>query len=267
MGFGPGPAASSGLVSAPVIALTHGVLRSMALVRLRAAVGLVMAVGIAVSFWAGAASRHQHRRRGRTGRTPAEGRSPFPDQPLGTRASPTSTRSAPAVPDWIRPNPILAAGETPPPAVAAGPVAGSLPRRSSSNLPLRRKWLVPPPPRDPEPAQGEMLFAKEWVGGDPASHGGDGLGPLYNDTSCVACHGLGAPGGAGPESKNVVLVAASSNGCGSSGEPRSALARPPGAPAARSSIATPPIPNTPPGGAVSSRATAMVRPNAPGERQ
>ena len=59
-----------------------------------------------------------------------------------------------------------------------------------------------------------MLFAKEWVPNDPMSHGGDGLGPVYNETSCVACHGLGAPGGAGPESKNVVLVTATPNGCG-----------------------------------------------------
>jgi mono/diheme cytochrome c family protein len=56
-----------------------------------------------------------------------------------------------------------------------------------------------------------MLFAKEWVPHDPMSRGGDGLGPVYNESSCVACHGLGAPGGAGPESKNVVLVTASSN--------------------------------------------------------
>ena len=27
----------------------------------------------------------------------------------------------------------------------------------------------------------------------PMSHGGDGLGPVYNETSCVACHGLAAP--------------------------------------------------------------------------
>ena len=61
-------------------------------------------------------------------------------------------------------------------------------------------------------ARGEVLFAKEWVPNDPMSHGGDGLGPVYNETSCVACHGLGAPGGAGPESKNVVLVTASLTG-------------------------------------------------------
>jgi CxxC motif-containing protein (DUF1111 family) len=63
-------------------------------------------------------------------------------------------------------------------------------------------------------ALGELLFAKEWIANDPTSHGGDGLGPVYNETSCVACHALGGPGGAGPESKNVILVTASPNGCG-----------------------------------------------------
>jgi RNA polymerase sigma factor (sigma-70 family) len=65
-----------------------------------------------------------------------------------------------------------------------------------------------------EVARGEALFAKEWVPNDPVCRAGDGLGPVYNDTSCVACHGLGAPGGAGPESKNVVLVTAVPNNCG-----------------------------------------------------
>src|SRR5262249_53576951 len=88
----------------------------------------------------------------------------------------------------------------------------------------------PPPAPEPRPArvrratpeeqsQGEILFAKEWVPDDPRSHAGDGLGPVYNDTSCVACHSLGAPGGAGPENKNVVLVTASQNGCGPSSSP------------------------------------------------
>ena len=68
--------------------------------------------------------------------------------------------------------------------------------------------------RREDQALGEMLFAKEWILNDPTSHGGDGLGPVYNETSCVACHGLGGPGGAGPESKNVILVTASPSGCG-----------------------------------------------------
>jgi CxxC motif-containing protein (DUF1111 family) len=55
-------------------------------------------------------------------------------------------------------------------------------------------------------AQGRELFLKEWVPGDSRSHGGDGLGPLYNETSCLACHSLGGPGGAGSVSKNVDIV-------------------------------------------------------------
>ena len=57
-----------------------------------------------------------------------------------------------------------------------------------------------------ERARGETLFFKEWVANDPLSPHGDGLGPVFNETSCIACHGLGAPGGAGPENKNVVVL-------------------------------------------------------------
>ncbi len=56
---------------------------------------------------------------------------------------------------------------------------------------------------------GAELFLKEWTPGEPSRHGGDGLGPVYNDTSCVACHNLGGVGGAGPKSKNVHLLSAS----------------------------------------------------------
>jgi CxxC motif-containing protein (DUF1111 family) len=56
--------------------------------------------------------------------------------------------------------------------------------------------------------KGKELFVREWIPDDPRSHGGDGLGPVYNDTSCVACHNAGAPGGGGPNSKNVDIVSA-----------------------------------------------------------
>ena len=55
---------------------------------------------------------------------------------------------------------------------------------------------------------GEELFNREWTPEDPRCHGGDGLGPVYNETSCVACHGLGGPGGAGPSGMNVQLISA-----------------------------------------------------------
>jgi CxxC motif-containing protein (DUF1111 family) len=75
-------------------------------------------------------------------------------------------------------------------------------------------WIVTPigaadapksPGRD-SVALGEELFHREWVANDTRSPRGDGLGPVYNDTSCVACHNLGGPGGAGPASKNIFLL-------------------------------------------------------------
>src|SRR4051794_27068754 len=63
-------------------------------------------------------------------------------------------------------------------------------------------------PARQQQAEGRELFLREWMPGDSRSHGGDGLGPVYNDTSCVACHNAGGPGGGGPKSKNVDIVTA-----------------------------------------------------------
>jgi CxxC motif-containing protein (DUF1111 family) len=60
-------------------------------------------------------------------------------------------------------------------------------------------------------AQGRALFEREWQPGDSRTHGGDGLGPVYNDTSCVACHNLGGTGGAGSAGKNVDIITATPN--------------------------------------------------------
>jgi CxxC motif-containing protein (DUF1111 family) len=61
---------------------------------------------------------------------------------------------------------------------------------------------------DASVARGKDLFAREWLPGDSRSRGGDGLGPLYNETSCIACHNLGAPGGAGAAGKNTEIITA-----------------------------------------------------------
>ena len=55
-------------------------------------------------------------------------------------------------------------------------------------------------------AVGYEIFNREWLPNDPRSHGGDGLGPVYNDSSCVACHNAGGSGGAGPVSKNIDIL-------------------------------------------------------------
>jgi CxxC motif-containing protein (DUF1111 family) len=55
-------------------------------------------------------------------------------------------------------------------------------------------------------ARGNELFRREWLLNDSRAHGGDGLGPVYNETSCIACHFQGGPGGSGPVGTNVQIL-------------------------------------------------------------
>ena len=65
----------------------------------------------------------------------------------------------------------------------------------------------------PDPvAVGSEIFHREWLPDDPRGHGGDGLGPAFNDSSCIACHNAGGSGGAGPASKNIDILSASNTG-------------------------------------------------------
>ncbi|MEW4562634.1 di-heme oxidoredictase family protein [Bremerella sp. JC770] len=56
-------------------------------------------------------------------------------------------------------------------------------------------------------ARGGELFVHQWQPGDTLSPGGDGLGPLYNATSCVACHSQGGVGGSGSKDHNAQMLA------------------------------------------------------------
>src|SRR5437016_6110382 len=65
-----------------------------------------------------------------------------------------------------------------------------------------------PEPVDPVMAQaGETLFNHDWTPRDPLCNGGDGLGPVFNATSCFACHNQAGPGGAGGAEHNVTMFA------------------------------------------------------------
>ena len=57
-------------------------------------------------------------------------------------------------------------------------------------------------------AYGKQLFNHEWQPRTPGNGFGDGLGPLFNERSCAACHRLGGLGGAGPAANNVQLIVA-----------------------------------------------------------
>src|SRR5438876_379759 len=64
-------------------------------------------------------------------------------------------------------------------------------------------------PVDPAMAQaGEVLFKHDWKPKDALSPEGDGLGPVFNATSCVACHNQAAPGGGGGLEHNVTTFTA-----------------------------------------------------------
>lgn len=63
-------------------------------------------------------------------------------------------------------------------------------------------------PSQAQSADGRELFHRGWLPKDPRSPEGDGLGPMFNESSCVGCHNQGGPGGAGPASKNVDLLTA-----------------------------------------------------------
>ncbi|MFI5460518.1 MAG: sigma-70 family RNA polymerase sigma factor [Isosphaerales bacterium] len=56
---------------------------------------------------------------------------------------------------------------------------------------------------------GRELFERLWVKNDQRAHGGDGLGPVFNGQSCVACHHLGGSGGAGTVDTNIEIATVS----------------------------------------------------------
>ncbi|MCE9546319.1 MAG: hypothetical protein K8T25_12465 [Planctomycetia bacterium] len=61
---------------------------------------------------------------------------------------------------------------------------------------------------DQEVRAGKLLFTRDWQLNDPISGRGDGLGPMFNARSCVACHNQGGLGGGGDVRHNADLVTA-----------------------------------------------------------
>lgn len=62
--------------------------------------------------------------------------------------------------------------------------------------------FVGSPSENSHRSAGRILFEREWRPQDPLALG-DGLGPVFNAKSCVACHFQGGPGGGGPLERNV----------------------------------------------------------------
>ncbi len=56
--------------------------------------------------------------------------------------------------------------------------------------------------------QGHKLFVHQWTKFDRLCGEGDGLGPMFNAKSCLACHFQGGVGGGGTNDKNVLILSA-----------------------------------------------------------
>jgi RNA polymerase sigma factor (sigma-70 family) len=213
--FAVSKAAAHGLVSPWVIALTEAVLRSMVLTPLKVATSLALAVAITAAV----------------ARVGAHPETLVPAAPESAKLQPEVAAPAPLPEDPAAAaragRPVLNPTAVVPLTISSTLLDALLNANGNgwAETVKARLGKALKPGRDAAPAsvvralraeaeraRGEVFFAKEWVPNDPRSHGGDGLGPVYNETSCVACHGQGAPGGAGPETKNVVLVTATANG-------------------------------------------------------
>jgi RNA polymerase sigma factor (sigma-70 family) len=194
--FAASTAAVQGLVSPGILALTAAVLKTMALTPIKVATSLALAVAITATI-AGLGTRPETETRVPSATEPA--------QPQHAEPPPLGNPPAGALAGQAALSPALA---------ARFELALAMFHAAFASRPRPEPQTVQDVTGNPrsragsDRARGAALFAKEWVPNDPKSHGGDGLGPVYNESSCVACHGLGAPGGAGPESKNVVLVTA-----------------------------------------------------------
>ena len=72
--------------------------------------------------------------------------------------------------------------------------------------------LVAQDPGSASIASGKTLFTREWEPVDADNPmAADGLGPMFNANSCVACHNLGGIGGAGDNSTNVQVMSVLKN--------------------------------------------------------
>lgn len=128
-------------------------------------------------------------------------------------------RSAPAPTPAPVPTPI-ASKPAPPPSSATKARHSMLGSTAPASRPLASASEADAAPRRVAPSaenssattntnpvdRGRELFARRWQPNDPRSRGGDGLGPVYNADSCLACHFQGGPGGAGPAEANVTIV-------------------------------------------------------------
>ena len=198
---------TAGLISPAVIRLAQSTLADMLYGPLKVAALMVIALLLTSAMlpWIGPRAREVTVERGQAGPEPAT------DGPVEPRPAPESipreARAALIATDPPAGSPVRGREglEVRPP--RQDPLADGGELRKSPASPARSPdlALLDRRPRRTPPV-GRELFERVWVMDDPRSHGGDGLGPVFNGSSCVACHHLGGTGGAGGSDRNIEIA-------------------------------------------------------------
>src|SRR5262245_20401392 len=82
------------------------------------------------------------------------------------------------------------------------------PTPKTARPPINKQPVKDPQPDSPLTAaeRGRILFIRQWAVNDEKTPWGDGIGPMFNARSCVACHNQGGVGGSGSIERNVDLL-------------------------------------------------------------
>jgi CxxC motif-containing protein (DUF1111 family) len=180
----------------PSVSLLAGsVLASMVNETLRASTFGVLAVGLVIAGLATVGLRRQAKRI----EPPA-----VAEVVPKAQAIPHRTKDEPTEPKPAKPIAVAAAAPPAPP--ASSPAPG--PKRIRFAPAAELTDAGPARPVEVEVVGGRALFEHIWSPNDPRSHGGDGLGPVFNARSCVDCHHKGGTGGAGGSERNIEIATA-----------------------------------------------------------
>ena len=209
--------ATAGLVAPAVAGLTRSVLATMFLdsIRVLALFAIAALLAAAGLSWAAFRPVQVH-----VDRLPVESRALIATPQHSTEPTLGSSASEAPIAVVIQkppsaPQAVSGSVRTPADAAATVIDEAALPTQTPIQMIPRfdRSDRSPGPPSgdrslDTSLRLGRELFERAWVKGDPRTHGGDGLGPVFNGQSCVACHNLGGTGGAGPIDRNIEIATA-----------------------------------------------------------
>jgi RNA polymerase sigma factor (sigma-70 family) len=200
--------ASTGLVSSTVRNLAESTLSTMAFgpIKLTSLLAMVLLISTSVFFVTPWSSFVDPETRSRS---PVSTENLSPSRPTShpARSFPSETRvsalEAPNEGDERHVRQEQTTAKPPPSAVQPGKGRREITYLSPGRV---RDHAPGEHPRAELPNLGRELFERVWSRDDPRSHGGDGLGPVFNGTSCVACHNLGGVGGAGGVEHNIEIA-------------------------------------------------------------